>query len=68
MAKTLKATVHVNDDEQKTHVFAPGDTVPMWARKKITHPKAWEGEDEDPEPELVVKQEIVVPKPGGSRV
>lgn len=63
MARTLKAHVHVNDENSQTHVFKPGDTVPAWARKKITHPKAWEGEDEEPEPELVLKQEIVVPKP-----
>lgn len=47
MAKKLNANVHVQDDDGDMHVFGPDDTVPAWARKKITNKSVWEGEDDD---------------------
>lgn len=42
MAKKLNTYVHVLDDAGERHVFGPGDTVPAWARKKITNPHVWD--------------------------
>ncbi|MFC8182407.1 hypothetical protein ACFULT_26345 [Rhodococcus sp. NPDC057297] len=40
----LIAFVHVADENGTAHVFGPGDSVPEWARKKITNPTVWDGE------------------------
>lgn len=37
----LIATVHVTDADGNDQTFSPGDTVPDWAAKQITNPKAW---------------------------
>lgn len=39
--------VHVVDDNGDIKVFGPDDTVPAWARKKITNPSAWADTDSD---------------------
>jgi hypothetical protein len=41
MAK-LTTTVHVHDDDGRTTVLGPGDTVPDWAVEKITNPDVWD--------------------------
>ena len=38
----LIATVHVTDADGNDKTFSPGDTVPAWAARLITNPKAWE--------------------------
>jgi len=38
---TLVNTVHVTDENGDNHIFSPGDSVPKWAKEKITNPKAW---------------------------
>lgn len=52
MARKLNTFVHAveRDDKGNTtnsQVFGPNDTVPGWARKAITNPHVWEGDDED---------------------
>lgn len=42
----LIATVHVTDADGNDQTFSPGDTVPDWAAKQITNPKAWYGGSE----------------------
>lgn len=37
----LIAYVHVFDENGSAHVFGPGDSVPDWARAKITNPSVW---------------------------
>lgn len=39
---SLTTFVHVHDDDGASHVFGPGDSVPEWARKKITNPGVWD--------------------------
>jgi hypothetical protein len=39
----LIATVHVTDADGNDQIFSPGETVPGWAAKLITNPKAWSG-------------------------
>jgi hypothetical protein len=38
---TLRATVHVTDENGRAHVFGPADEVPEWAQALITNLKAW---------------------------
>lgn len=38
----LIAYVHVFDVNGAAHVFGPGDSVPDWARAKITNPSVWD--------------------------
>lgn len=38
---TLNTTVALVDDEGNSHYFGPGDSVPKWARKRITNPDVW---------------------------
>lgn len=38
----LITTVHVRDADGVVSVFGPGDTIPAWAAKQITNPKAWD--------------------------
>lgn len=45
--RTLGTTVHVYDDDEKPHVFGPGDTPPDWAIAKITNPAVWAGDSAD---------------------
>lgn len=40
----LKAYVALFDAKGEVHSFGPGDEPPAWAAKKITNPKAWEGD------------------------
>lgn len=40
----LLAYVHVFDENGAAYVFKPGDSVPEWARKKITNPRVWSAE------------------------
>lgn len=54
MARKLNTFVHAveRDDKGNTTnsaVFGPNDTVPGWARKAITNPDVWDGEDGDEE-------------------
>ena len=44
----LIATVHVIDADGNDQTFGPGDTVPAWAAKQITNPKAWSGKQPAP--------------------
>lgn len=44
----LVTYVHVRDSDGVVSVFGPGDTIPAWASKQITNPKAW-----DTAPEVV---------------
>lgn len=46
MSKKLATAVHLTDDSGVVHSFLPGQTVPKWARKRITNPKAWAADDE----------------------
>lgn len=49
----LTSYVHVQDDQGANHVFGPDDSVPGWAKKKITNPKAWDkapAKSEEPDP------------------
>lgn len=39
---SLVTFVHVHDSDGASHAFGPGDTVPEWARKKITNPAVWD--------------------------
>lgn len=51
MPRKLTTHVHVTDEDSNRHVFGPDDRVPAWARRAITNPDVWEGEDdEDPSP------------------
>lgn len=43
--KKLKALVTVHDEQGVAHLFGPNDTLPGWAREKITNPNVWEGDD-----------------------
>jgi hypothetical protein len=58
--------IHVSlfDESGTVHSFGPGDSVPEWARKRITNPQVW---DETP----VVEESSDGPPPqggpGGSR-
>lgn len=44
-------TVHPQDENGAVNgvgvTFGPSDTLPDWARKQITNPDVWEGEDGD---------------------
>ena len=42
-----QGVIHVRDEDGVDHVFTPGETVPSWAAKQITNPKAWGGEPAD---------------------
>lgn len=47
MARQLAYYVHLEDEDGTPFVFGPEDTLPAWAKKKITNPSAWgEGEDD----------------------
>lgn len=46
--KKLTGYVYVSDDKGVRHHFGPDDTLPAWARKAITNPKAY-GEGDEPE-------------------
>jgi hypothetical protein len=43
--KKLKVLVTVHDEQGVAHLFGPNDTLPGWARKKITNPNVWDGDD-----------------------
>lgn len=43
----LKYTVYLTADDGSTKAFGPGNTVPDWARKRITNPNAWEDDPDD---------------------
>lgn len=48
----LASAVHVrNPKTGERNRFAAGDTPPNWAAKLITNPKAWEGDEPEPESE-----------------
>jgi hypothetical protein len=47
VARKLVTIVHVTDDAGRVHAFGPEDTLPAWARKAITNPKAFGGDEED---------------------
>lgn len=49
MARELKYSVPVLDEDGRTVWFKPGQELPAWARKQITNPKAWAGADEPDE-------------------
>lgn len=41
-----------NGTTLQSGTFGPGDDVPGWARKAITNPDVWDGQDDEPsEPE-----------------
>lgn len=40
MARLVR-TVHLVDEQGRSHVFGPGSDVPEWAAKRITNPSAW---------------------------
>lgn len=48
---TFVHAVEINDDgtQGRSQVFGPADVLPDWARKSITNPKVWDGEDDEPE-------------------
>lgn len=48
MARRLRAHVSVQDRFFRIHHFAPGDEPPVWARKLITNPRAWEDVPDPP--------------------
>jgi hypothetical protein len=58
--KKLNTFVHAHEVTEdggpgRSQQFGPGDKVPDWARKVITNPKVWEGDDEpgdEPEGDL----------------
>jgi hypothetical protein len=64
--RKLNTYVHahaVNDDGSvQSQVFGPGDTLPDWARKAITNPKVWDGEDDEP----VEETPAVLERPAGN--
>lgn len=43
--RTLNTYVHAVGENGESQVFGPGDVLPDWARKAITNPKVWDGED-----------------------
>lgn len=43
--KKLKVLVTVHDEQGVAHLFGPNDTLPGWAREKITNPNVWDGDD-----------------------
>lgn len=43
--KKLKVLVTVHDEQGVAHLYGPNDTLPAWARKKITNPNVWDGDD-----------------------
>jgi len=55
-ARKLTATVYVSDEKGHVHRFGPEDTLPAWARKAITNPKAFgqDPEEDDREPDARV--------------
>lgn len=66
--RTLNTYVHaVHTDEQgnqQSGTFGPGDVLPDWARKSITNPDVWDGEDADiPAP---VEPSPVLERPKGN--
>ena len=52
MARKLNTNVHAvttdKDGNLLSQVFGPDDEVPGWARKAITNPDVWDGEDDEP--------------------
>ena len=47
MAAGRKLAFHVTvaDPKGEQHTFGPDSTLPDWARKAITNPSAWDGDD-----------------------
>lgn len=45
--KKLSTFVTVHDDDGAAHTFGPSDSLPKWAREKITNPNVWAGEATD---------------------
>lgn len=43
--KKLKVLVTVHDEQGVAHLFGPHDTLPAWAREKISNPNVWAGDD-----------------------
>lgn len=65
--RTLNTYVHAvgeHDGQSMSQVFGPGDEVPGWARKAITNPDVWDGEDDAPE-DLTVSA-VVLERPAGN--
>jgi hypothetical protein len=55
MARKLTTFVHAveaNDRREITNqgVFGPDDDLPDWARKAITNPNVWDGDQDDDAP------------------
>lgn len=53
----LNTYVHTADADGVAHVFAPGDDVPDWARRKITNPDVWVDDSPDADAEDGALQE-----------
>lgn len=51
MARKLNTYVHAHavdkDGNVQSQQFGPDDEVPSWARKAITNPDVWDGEDDE---------------------
>lgn len=66
--KKLNTYVHAHavDDTGniQSQTFGPGDKVPAWARKAITNPDVWDGEDDAPA-ETAGDAEVKEPPRGG---
>lgn len=60
--RTLNTYVHAVGENGESQVFGPGDVVPGWARKAITNPKVWDGEDDEP----AVSTPVVLERPAGN--
>jgi hypothetical protein len=63
--RTLNTYVHAVgqvDGQAMSQTFGPGEKVPEWARKAITNPKVWDGEDDVPAEEAPA----VLERPAGN--
>lgn len=60
--RTLNTNVHAVGENGESQVFGPGDVLPEWARKAITNPKVWDGEDDEP----AVSTPAVLERPAGN--
>jgi len=63
--------IHVSlfDETGNLHSFGPSDSVPDWARKRITNPSVWDGGHADPAPAVAKSSDEPPPQggPGASR-
>lgn len=67
MAKTLISHTHVLGEDGRAVHFAPGDTVPAWARKLLVNPKLWGDASEPTAPDPVTVEVPAKSGPGSGK-